>query len=88
MRVLNAESTQGDMSIDKCLGFCAAFGFGYAGLINGDTCFCDTAKRQDYGSSNMCTKPCTGDIGTNCGGEYKLCVDGYCCLKLLRDIPR
>jgi hypothetical protein len=68
-RILGAESTGGNMNVDKCTSFCAMFGFPYAGLTDGNACFCDTEMRFNYAQSDQCLSICTGDNMVYCGGK-------------------
>lgn len=67
-RVLGQSSTNGNMEIDKCTGFCSIFGYPYAGMWAGNACYCDTEKRFDYGPGT-CNSICTGDNMVYCGGK-------------------
>ena len=60
-RILGQSSTNGNMNIDKCTGFCAMFGYPYAGMWAGNACFCDTERRFTY-AAGACTMICTGDV--------------------------
>ena len=67
-RILGAESITGSMTLEKCLAYCSTFGFAYAGLTGGNSCFCDTERRFEYAPSNQCNRICSGDNMVTCGG--------------------
>jgi hypothetical protein len=62
--------TAADMSIDKCLGFCAAYPL--AGLENGNECYCG-GPSITVGASG-CSTPCVGNPSQTCGGAWRLSV--------------
>ncbi|XP_033126396.1 uncharacterized protein LOC117124317 [Anneissia japonica] len=66
------------MTVDLCLQVCCGHGYAYAGLENGDQCFCgsQTADYERYGmrSSSECSTPCKGNSGQECGGVFAMRV--------------
>lgn len=60
------------MTVDRCLDFCAAEGFAYAGLEYKTQCFCGRApaagRAQPDGTLGECDMPCAGDAQQICGG--------------------
>jgi hypothetical protein len=65
-----ARLTASDMSVDKCLAFCAAFPL--AGLENGNECYCG-GPAIGVGASG-CSTPCVGNAAQTCGGPWRLSV--------------
>eukprot|EP01064_Diplonema_japonicum_P039206 TRINITY_DN977_c0_g5_i1.p1 TRINITY_DN977_c0_g5~~TRINITY_DN977_c0_g5_i1.p1 ORF type:complete len:2288 (+),score=451.00 TRINITY_DN977_c0_g5_i1:87-6950(+) len=56
-------------TVDECMAVCFTNGFAYAGLQNGDSCYCgdDVATSMRTGLTE-CEVPCAGNIAENCGG--------------------
>ena len=71
-RALTGASTAGDdMTVDKCVNFCASKGFTLAGLEYGGECYC--ANSLSNGASldktnDQCNMKCNGDSTQICGG--------------------
>ncbi|KAF1983138.1 WSC-domain-containing protein [Aulographum hederae CBS 113979] len=98
-RTLDAKNSvyNGDMydtmTIENCIEFCDADNYMYAGLENGNQCFCGNdvpTDRIPVASTAMCQTPCAGDSSEYCGGPlalswYKRCT-GACTNKAKRDI--
>lgn len=66
-----ASIAQDDMTIEKCIAFCGAGNFGFAGLEYSRECYC--GNTLDHGASleafsTQCYMPCAGDVGSTCGG--------------------
>ena len=71
-----------DMSVDKCFALClersSAPAVQYAGLEEGDQCFCGIegtnyarlGRRED----SDCNIPCVGDISQTCGGDSAIAI--------------
>ncbi|XP_070581020.1 uncharacterized protein [Ptychodera flava] len=60
------------MTIQKCLEYCYSHNMTYAGIVNGNRCYCGD-RDSDYGrfgrvSDEMCTARCRGDYNQICGG--------------------
>ncbi|KAK6864220.1 WSC domain-containing protein-like protein 5 [Apiospora arundinis] len=76
-RALNQLATAGaDMTIEKCLGFCADARLPLAGLEYGSECFCGTtlAPPSALGNPEACRMPCAGNKSQVCGGPSLLSV--------------
>ena len=68
-------STDGSMTIEKCLNNCATKGFKFAGLKNKNTCSCGNSFDTSKVSSNYaCNLPCAGDASEFCGASNRLAV--------------
>lgn len=64
-------------TITACIAGCRLAAFAYAGL-QGDTCWCSSSDDFDkHGESSFCTKPCTDDPTTMCGGYVATAVSVY-----------
>ncbi|EJD55235.1 hypothetical protein AURDEDRAFT_78216 [Auricularia subglabra TFB-10046 SS5] len=73
-----------DMRVDKCVGHCKDSGWRYAGLENGNECWCGTslgAPASERIGPYVCDMPCAGGgsvaNGTqpeNCGAQGKLAI--------------
>ncbi|WWC92585.1 uncharacterized protein L201_007544 [Kwoniella dendrophila CBS 6074] len=66
-----ASLTGSDMTIDKCVTYCAQEGFTYAGLEYASECYCGNtlsngAAISSY--SNQCNMACAGNSAEVCGG--------------------
>ncbi|KAK8049291.1 hypothetical protein PG994_011021 [Apiospora phragmitis] len=76
-RALNQRATAGaDMTIEKCLAFCAGAGLPLAGLEYGSECFCGTslAPPSALGSPEACRMACPGNKKQVCGGPSLLSI--------------
>ncbi|KAK8115039.1 hypothetical protein PG999_007108 [Apiospora kogelbergensis] len=76
-RALNERATAGaDMTIEKCLAFCAEARLPLAGLEYGSECFCGTtlAPPSALVGNADCRMPCSGNAGQKCGGPSLLSV--------------
>ncbi|OCF44040.1 hypothetical protein I317_02148 [Kwoniella heveanensis CBS 569] len=75
-RALPAVSiTRTAMTVDMCKNYCQTQGYTYAGLEEGNTCYCDNSIKNGLGvsaSSWTCATPCVGDSGQTCGGHWKM----------------
>ncbi|MCG6871199.1 MAG: WSC domain-containing protein [Gammaproteobacteria bacterium] len=57
------------MTVQRCLRFCAVMGFRYAGVQYANSCFCGNQYGQ-FGVSSACDMPCAGDPTRICGGTW------------------
>lgn len=57
------------MSVAKCAALCAAKRFAYAGLQNGNQCWCGNSYGK-HGKAANCDAPCTGNPAEKCGGDW------------------
>jgi len=57
------------MSVEQCRSTCYAEGYKYAGVQNGNQCFCGNSYNSQ-GTSTSCTTVCNGDILEVCGGPW------------------
>lgn len=53
----------------KCMSKCATSGYKIAGLQAGNECWCGKSVGK-HGTSNSCTKHCSGNPAYTCGGDY------------------
>ena len=58
-----------DNTLEKCFEFCRIAKFKYAGVQNGQDCWCSYTFRK-HGTASNCDKPCTGNGKQICGGWY------------------
>ena len=63
-----AETSSTD-SPEQCAAWCNVQGFKYAGLQDGNQCFCGNSFGS-YGVSNECSSTCSGDPTSLCGGSW------------------
>lgn len=86
-RVINGgyqDNPSGGQTIGKCLSFCAGQGYYYAGIENGNQCFCgqtlddgkvtQPADGISVSQNGGCTSPCQGNKTQSCGGPNRLLV--------------
>ncbi|WVF67574.1 hypothetical protein IAT40_002332 [Kwoniella sp. CBS 6097] len=67
--------TRTAMTVDMCTNYCQTQGYTYAGLEEGNICYCDNSLKNGLGvsaSSWTCATPCVGDNGQTCGGHWKM----------------
>ncbi|XP_077982670.1 cysteine-rich secretory protein LCCL domain-containing 2-like [Glandiceps talaboti] len=72
---VKAVLSYGGMTVNKCIEYCAKLDFSFAGLFNGDECWCS----KEFTDSNIklddgCEIPCSGDANKKCGGSDALSV--------------
>ncbi|WVQ98987.1 hypothetical protein IAU59_006119 [Kwoniella sp. CBS 9459] len=71
-------ATSDELTPALCVNACAASQYHFAGLVNGNSCFCGSiAVSYATTSSSSCSTPCTGESSITCGGKkamsfYKL----------------
>ncbi|KAJ6495160.1 WSC-domain-containing protein [Mycena sanguinolenta] len=61
-----------NMTVESCLDACAAGGFILGGVEFGEECYCGNALLYEYGSSEACDMPCSGNASEFCGGPDAL----------------
>ncbi|KAI8608814.1 aspartic peptidase domain-containing protein [Chytriomyces sp. MP71] len=64
----------GDLSTSNCLWNCMHSGYTFAGVENGNECYCSNSLPSSPLPASSCSVPCTGDVGQKCGGSYALTV--------------
>ncbi|KAH9023788.1 WSC domain-containing protein [Lactarius pseudohatsudake] len=58
------------MTLYSCAFFCFRRDYIYAGVENGEDCYCMKGYPSDeFVSSDKCNVKCTGDSSENCGGS-------------------
>ena len=63
------------MTIGKCKNYCFGKGFSYAGVQNGNECYCGNEINPSAPKpSTECNKQCTGDRSQTCGGGCRMNV--------------
>ncbi|KAF2795994.1 WSC-domain-containing protein [Melanomma pulvis-pyrius CBS 109.77] len=71
-----------DMTVEKCVDFCSAAGFSYAGLEYGRECYCDnqlsTSNTPKDGIMGKCTMKCAGNNKEFCGNGGALSIYHKC----------
>ncbi|KAI9826765.1 MAG: hypothetical protein M1826_006560 [Phylliscum demangeonii] len=87
-RTLPDAATAGpDMTVEKCVDFCAGKGLSYAGVEFGDECYCGKTLAIDRaphpGLPGNCLIMCAGNSSEYCGGPqrislYQKCDGGRC----------
>jgi hypothetical protein len=81
--IYNSDNQLGiKMTQDICMQVCNDRGFKYAGLEDGDQCFCgDTINPalQPLNLTNTCLRPCDGNKQQKCGGYWQVLVLSYIC---------
>ncbi|KAJ3101095.1 hypothetical protein HDU97_001677 [Phlyctochytrium planicorne] len=66
---------QGDLnSIKHCAATCSAKGFPYSGSEYSGECYCDNKITATKVADSECNKPCPGDAGAICGGDFRLSI--------------
>jgi len=78
----------GEMTVAKCMDYCAKEGYSYAGLEYASQCYCDVDyqvpdRAPVNGIFGRCAMNCGGDSSEVCGGPnalsiYRACDDGAC----------
>lgn len=59
----------------SCFDQCSSQGYCYAGLENGNECWCGASLDSSASiDASQCSTPCTGNGGTTCGGGWALSV--------------
>ncbi|KAI9822856.1 MAG: hypothetical protein M1826_000349 [Phylliscum demangeonii] len=83
----DADTKSPDMTVEKCVDFCASKGFPYAGLEFADECYCGKTlaanRAPQPGLPGNCMMKCAGDSTEYCGGPqrislYKKCDESSC----------
>lgn len=73
-RVLkHSVDVEGGMTIEKCAGACHVKGFIYAGIANGNECYCDN-EHSAIPATIGCETPCSGNPEQNCGGIDRIII--------------
>ncbi|CAG2244656.1 Plasminogen,Hepatocyte growth factor [Mytilus edulis] len=63
------------MTVQKCRQFCGKKGFKYAGVENGNACFCGDVLRKDKKRKESdCKTPCSGNKQQICGGPWRISI--------------
>ncbi|XP_071162401.1 uncharacterized protein [Mytilus edulis] len=63
------------MSVQKCQQFCRKKGFKYAGVENGNECFCgDVLRKNKKRKEGDCKTPCSGNKQQICGGPWRISI--------------
>ena len=79
-----ASDRRSDMSVNSCLAFCDGKGFRYAGLENGEECYCGNAepaadRLPAQGLLGRCDAfACSGNATQFCGGSAEVGVYEKC----------
>ncbi|EWC43779.1 hypothetical protein DRE_07344 [Drechslerella stenobrocha 248] len=65
------------MTVEVCLNRCGQQGYAYAGVENGQECWCAgklPAEAIQYDTDAKCNKPCKGDASQKCGGSSTIYI--------------
>jgi hypothetical protein len=77
-----SKTASDDMTVEKCVDFCSAAGFSYAGLEYGRECYCDNALKTSNtpkdGIMGKCTMKCAGNNKEFCGNGGALSIYHKC----------
>lgn len=65
-----SENPRGDMTVEKCAGFCA--GFKYFGVESGGECYCGNDLGGAAAPEAECSELCAGNPAEWCGGPDRL----------------
>ena len=61
------------MTIENCIQFCSNDGYAFAGVENGDRCFCgNNPPSQNPIPDSECDMKCSGDQTRPCGGYWEI----------------
>ncbi|KLT44598.1 hypothetical protein CC85DRAFT_242261 [Cutaneotrichosporon oleaginosum] len=72
-RVLDTLAYQGALnSPAHCTKLCGDNMYSFAGVENGQQCYCAREMKSTPASASDCTSPCPGDAGETCGGATSL----------------
>ncbi|XP_071162416.1 uncharacterized protein [Mytilus edulis] len=67
--------TDKSMTVQKCRQFCRKKGFKYAGVENGNECFCgDVLRKNKKKREGDCKTPCSGNKQQICGGPWRISI--------------
>ncbi|CAG2252624.1 PLG [Mytilus edulis] len=67
--------TDKSMTVQKCRQFCRKKGFKYAGVENGNECFCgDVLRKNKQRKEGDCKTPCSGNKQQICGGPWRISI--------------
>jgi hypothetical protein len=58
-----------NMTVGMCTAHCARSGYTYAGIQDGEQCFCGNSYGR-YSASNACNLGCNGNPSERCGGVW------------------
>ncbi|KAK3179203.1 hypothetical protein K4F52_009323 [Lecanicillium sp. MT-2017a] len=74
-RLISDMGGDADLTIPKCQYACYRARFRFAGVQNGNQCWCSSYVGGEFAKDDSeCDTPCTGDEKTICGGEERLVV--------------
>ncbi|PMD21639.1 carbohydrate-binding module family 18 protein [Hyaloscypha hepaticicola] len=71
-RTLNTSFNVAALTQERCQATCQAGGFKYAGVENGNGCFCGSAIAATGAVAGDCALPCAGNNAEICGGVNRL----------------
>jgi hypothetical protein len=75
------KSTSSSTTVLGCINSCIADGYKYAGLQNGNECWCgstlDTKSAGKSLDASKCDSGCSGWKSSTCGGQWAISL--YCC---------
>ena len=62
------------MNIDKCVSLCKEKYFSFAGVQNGNQCYCGDEAPIQSAPARECHLNCAGDTSQKCGGHWRMNV--------------
>lgn len=62
------------VTVENCKEFCSYYNFAYAGVENGNECFCGQTLPTKSIPVSECDKKCKGDNTQTCGGGWAINV--------------
>ena len=66
--------TSGYMTADQCVSYCKVQNFGFAGIVNGNTCRCGSTAPAVNAGRASCTATCVSNSKQSCGGSNTMDV--------------
>ncbi|XP_078668620.1 uncharacterized protein LOC144909975 isoform X1 [Branchiostoma floridae x Branchiostoma belcheri] len=68
-----APTAEDSMTVDRCLKLCRNKKIpDYAGLTDGNKCYCTYYAKQRLSEADDCLSPCKGNENQNCGGDTSI----------------
>lgn len=66
--------TDDSMHIEKCVSLCKEKNFSFAGVQNGNQCYCGDEAPIQSAPARECHLNCAGDTSQKCGGHWRMNV--------------
>lgn len=71
-RVLSTSSNPSGLTPTSCQAIRAGAGYTYAGVEDGQECWCGRSATLTHGTSSGCTMACNGNSALTCGGNWAI----------------